>query len=322
MRADTFTFKAEDQRELFVYRWLPDEGARKKAVVHVAHGMAEHAGRYARVAGALVEAGYAVYADDHRGHGRTAAPQAGGRPGAPSDGELGWMGPDGFRRSVQDLQQLLVFEKAENPGLPAVLFGHSMGSYFAQAFLVEAGASIRAAVLSGTGGKPSFIASLGRAVARLERARLGPKGKSPLLQALSFDEFNKAFRPNRTAFDWLSRDDAEVDKYVADPLCGFAVSTQLWVDLLDGLAAISRPERQAKIPRDLPIYVFSGSEDPVGEKTKSVQQLLAAYGRAGVTDVTHKFYPGARHETLNETNRDEVTRDLVAWLDSRLASAG
>jgi alpha-beta hydrolase superfamily lysophospholipase len=308
MRADTFKFKVEDQKELFVYRWLPDEGAKKKAIVHIAHGMAEHGGRYARVAEALVEAGYAVYADDHRGHGKTAA-----------DGELGWMGPDGFRRAMQDLQQLIVYEKGENPGLPAVLFGHSMGSYLTQAFLIEAGASLRAAVLSGTGGKPSLIASLGRLVARVERARLGPKGQSALLKALSFDEFNKGFRPNRTAFDWLSRDEAEVDKYVADPLCGFAVSTQLWVDLLDGLAAISDPAQQAKVPRDLPIYVFAGSEDPVGEKTRSIQQLLGAYGRAGVQDVTHQFYAGARHETLNETNRDEVTRNLVAWLDARVS---
>jgi alpha-beta hydrolase superfamily lysophospholipase len=195
-----------------------------------------------------------------------------------------------------------------------------MGSYFTQELIIEAGASVRAAVLSGTGGKPSLVASLGRLVARVERARLGPRGASALIQALTFGEFNKAFRPNRTAFDWLSRDEAEVDEYIADPLCGFAVSTQLWVDLLDGIAAISRPERQAKIPRDLPVYVFSGSEDPVGEKTRSVQQLLGAYGRAGVHDVTHKFYTGARHETLNETNRDEVTRDLVAWLDSRLGS--
>jgi alpha-beta hydrolase superfamily lysophospholipase len=307
MRADTFTFRVEDQKDLFVYRWLPDEGARRKGVIHIAHGMSEHAGRYARIAEALVGAGYAVYANDHRGHGRSAP-----------EGELGWLGPDGFRRSVQDLQQLVVFEKAESPGLPVALVGHSMGSYFVQGYLIEAGATIRAAVLSGTGGKPSFVASLGRAVARVERARLGPKGQSPLLQALSFGEFNKAFRPNRTDFDWLSRDEAEVDKYVADPLSGFAVSTQLWVDLLDGLAGISRPERQAKVPRDLPVYVFAGSEDPVGEKTRSIGQLLAAYGRAGVQDVTHKFYTGARHETLNEINRDEVTGDLIAWLDSRL----
>ena len=308
MRADTFSFKAEDGKDLFVYRWLPDEGAPRKAIVHVSHGMAEHAARYARVAEALTAAGYAVYADDHRGHGKTAGPD-----------DLGWMGPGGFRRSVQDIEQLLVFEKAENPGLPAVLFGHSMGSYFAQSFLVDAGSSIKAAVLSGTGGKPSLIAAAGRLVARVERLRLGPRGKSKLLTALSFEEFNKAFRPNRTAFDWLSRDDAEVDKYIADPLCGFPVTTQLWVDLLDGLGHISSPAQQAKIPHDLPVYVLCGSEDPVGEQTRSVQQLLSAYGRVGLADVTHKFYPSGRHEVLNETNRDEVTRDLVAWLDARLS---
>jgi alpha-beta hydrolase superfamily lysophospholipase len=163
-----------------------------------------------------------------------------------------------------------------------------------------------------------LIAAAGRLVARIERARLGPKGKSSLMNTLSFEEFNKPFRPNRTAFDWLSRDDAEVDKYIADPLCGFAVSIQLWVDLLDALGHISSPDQQARIPRDLPVYVFCGSEDPVGEQTRSVKQLLEAYGRAGLGDVTHEFYAGARHETLNETNRDEVTKDLIAWLDARI----
>jgi alpha-beta hydrolase superfamily lysophospholipase len=309
MRADTFSFKAEDQRELFVYRWLPDEGAPRKAIVHISHGMAEHAGRYARVAEALVAAGYAVYANDHRGHGKTAAP-----------GELGWLGVGGFARAVQDLEQLLVFEKAESPGLPAVIFGHSMGSYLAQALMIESGASIRAAVLSGSAGKPSLLASAGRVVARVERLRHGPKGKSAVLHGLSFEAFNKGFQPNRTACDWLSRDDAEVDKYLADPLCGFEVSTQLWVELLDALARNARPERQARVPRDLPVYVFAGSEDPVGERTKSLDQLLGAYARAGLQDVTHKFYPGGRHEMLNETNRDEVTRDLVAWLDAHVGA--
>ncbi len=308
MRADTFTFKAEDQKDLFVYRFLPDEGVERKAIVHIAHGMAEHAGRYARLAEALTAAGYAVYANDHRGHGKTA-----------TDDELGffaWSG--GWKRAVQDLEQLLVFEKAENPGLPAVLFGHSMGSYLVQAFMIDAGWAIRGAVLSGSAGKPSPIAAAGRLVARIERRRLGPKGKSALLNKLSFDAFNKGFAPNRTAFDWLSRDAAEVDKYIADPRCGFMVTTQLWVELLDALGDIARPERQAKIPKDLPVYIFAGSEDPVGEKTKSLRQLVGAYQRAGLVDVTHKFYEGGRHEMLNETNRDEVTRDLVAWLDAKV----
>ena len=307
MRADTFTFKVEDTKEIFVYRWLPDEGAAKKGVVHIAHGMAEHAARYARLAEALVAAGYAVYANDHRGHGKTAGPD-----------ELGFLGAGGFRRAVQDLEQLIVLEKSESPGLPVFLFGHSMGSFLVQAFMIDAGTAIRGAVLSGSSGKPNLLASAGRLVARIERLRLGPRGKSRLLTSLSFDAFNKAFKPNRTGFDWLSRDEAEVDKYIADPLCGFPVSTQLWVDLLDATADLARPERQASVPRDLPVYIFAGSEDPVGEKTTSLDQLIGAYRQAGVKDVTHKFYPGARHEAVNETNRDEVTRDLVTWLDAHV----
>ena len=310
MRSSDFTHQASDGKRLFVYRFLPAEGTAVKAVVHIAHGMAEHAARYARVAEALTLAGYAVYANDHRGHGKTA-----------SADELGFFASEGgFARVVADLAELVAHEKKEHPGLPVVLFGHSMGSYMAQAFVIERGRELAGVVLSASAGKPNALASAGRLVARAERLRLGERGKSKLLQSLSFEAFNKQFAPTRTAFDWLSRDAAEVDKYVADPLCGFAVTTSLWVDVLDALGAIAGPERQARIPKDLPIYVFSGSEDPVSEKTKSLEQLLAAYRLAGIRDVSHRFYPSARHEVLNETNRDEVTRDLVVWLDAHIKS--
>jgi alpha-beta hydrolase superfamily lysophospholipase len=310
MRADTFQLKVEDTREIFVYRFQPDEGVKPKAIVHISHGMAEHAARYARFAEALTAAGYVVYANDHRGHGKTAS----------GPDELGWLaGSRGFTRAVQDLQQLAVYEKAQHPGLPLFLFGHSMGSFFAQAFLIESGSMLKGAILSGSNGKPNLLAQAGRLVARAERARLGARGHSKLLTTLSFDDFNKAFKPTRTGFDWLSRDPAEVDKYVADPLCGFMVTTQLWVDVLDGAAQISDPAAQARVPSDLPVYIFAGSEDPVGGKTKGLEQLIGAYRQAGLRDVQHKFYPGGRHEMLNETNRDEVTRDVVAWLDAHLA---
>jgi alpha-beta hydrolase superfamily lysophospholipase len=193
-----------------------------------------------------------------------------------------------------------------------------LGSYVAQAFLIDHVAEIQATVLSGSNGKPPPIATIGRVLSRLERMRIGERGTSRLLTNLSFGAFNKQFAPNRTAFDWLSRDNAEVDKYVADPLCGFPVSTALWVDLLDSLAAISKPKLQTRIPKDLPVYIFAGALDPVSEKTRGLAQLVAAYRAAGLKDVTHRFYPEARHETLNETNRDEVTRDLVSWLDSHI----
>lgn len=303
MLADTFTFEADDGRALFVYRWLPGGG--KRGVIHIAHGMSEHAGRYARLAEALCEAGWAVYANDHRGHGKTARDSS----------ELGFFASrGGFQRVVTDIAQLIAREKAEHPGLPVVLFGHSMGSTLAQEYLIEHGGSIQGAVLSGCSGKPNALANAGRLVARAERRRLGELGRSPLLQALSFESFNKRFAPTRTTCDWLSRDCAEVDRYLADPLCGFAVTTSLWVDVLDALANVARPERQARIPKDLPVYIFAGSRDPVGLDSKGPRQLIEAYRAAGLRNVKHRFYPGGRHEMLNESNREEVVRDLLAWL--------
>jgi alpha-beta hydrolase superfamily lysophospholipase len=153
----------------------------------------------------------------------------------------------------------------------------------------------------------------------LERMRLGRRGVSAMLQSMSFGAFNKRCEPARTKFDWLSRDPAEVDKYVADPLCGFAARVQLWIDLLDAWAAMSTPQSMARVPKDLPIYVIAGTHDPVSGGTKTIPPMLAAYRAAGLRNVTHKFYPEARHELLNETHRDEVTRDLLQWMDSILS---
>jgi len=304
MQSSTFAFTAGDGTGLFVYRWLPESAPR--AVVQIAHGLAEHAGRYGRLAEALTGAGYAVYANDQRGHGRTATTPA----------DLGFFAPEGgWHKCVDDLWQIHRRIGADHPGLPQVLLGHSMGSYLAQQFLGMHGEALAGAVLSGSNGKPPPIAALGRLIARVERLRLGPRGTSPLLHALAFEPFNKPFAPARTPFDWLSRDAAEVDRYSADPLCGFRPRVQLWVDLLDGLAEIARPGLQARIPKRLPIYVFSGARDPVGANLK---QLLAAYAAAGLARVTARIYPEGRHEMLNETNREQVSQDLIAWLDGAL----
>ena len=303
MRSDNFTFKADDGQALFVYRHLP--AGPPRGVVHIAHGMAEHAARYTRFAKALTDAGFAVYANDHRGHGRTAAVDS-----------LGFFASSGgFLRVVRDLEQLLAHEQQQHPGLPLVLFGHSMGSFFCQEVALRGQVALCALILSGTSGKPSPLAQAGRVLARIERKRLGERGRSDLLNRLSFGDFNRKFAPNRTAFDWLSRDEAEVDRYIADALCGFPVTTSLWVDVLDGTAGLADPARQAQIRKDLPIYLFAGARDPVGESGKSVTRLADAYRAAGLRRVTLRLYPDARHELLNETNRDEVTRELLAWLD-------
>jgi alpha-beta hydrolase superfamily lysophospholipase len=308
MRATTFTHTADDGAEIFVYRWEPDDASTVVAVAHIVHGMAEHAGRYARLAETLTAAGFKVYAHDHRGHGKTAREE-----------DLGHFGDDdGWTRVVSDVRRLLRREMDENPGKPLVVIGHSMGSFMVQQLMYEVPEWLAAVVLSASNGKPSPLASAGRLVARAERRRLGPRGKSPVLKALSFDAFNKAFAPTRTAHDWLSRDPVEVDRYEADPRCGFECTTSTWIELLDGLADISRPSNQAKIRKDLPVYVIAGAEDPVSERVKGLYQLLRAYGRAGMKDVTHHFYPGARHEIFNETNRDEVTHELLVWLGDKV----
>jgi alpha-beta hydrolase superfamily lysophospholipase len=305
MRATTFTLETPDGVPLFVFRWLPEKPL--KAVVQIAHGLAEHAGRYGRVAEALCREGYAVYADDHRGHGRTASTPV----------TLGFFAErDGWSKCVDDLWRLNQHIGADHAGVPIVAFGHSLGSFMIQQFISEHGDAVSGAVLSASNGKPPAIAPFALLLARLERLRVGPRGKSALMQALCFGAFNKPFKPARTPVDWLSRDPAEVDKYIADPLCGFESTVQLYIDMLVALTDVARPSRQACIPKKLPIYIFGGSHDPVGG---NITQLLEAYRAAGLEGVTHKWYPNGRHESLNEINREEVTRDLIAWLDAVVA---
>jgi alpha-beta hydrolase superfamily lysophospholipase len=307
MQTETFTLAGGDGVELFVYRWLPTGPC--KAIMQIAHGLAEHAGRYARLAEALTAAGFGVYANDHRGHGRTCSNQK----------ELGFAGRSrGWQLFIDDLWRINLHIAAEHPDTPIVLLGHSMGSTMAAQFIGEHGDALAGVVLSGPSGTPTALAAIGRLILHIERFRLGPEGHSELAHALSFGAFNKEFPQARTAFDWLSRDTAEVDKYIADPLCGFRASVQLWLDLLTGWAAASKPAHLARIPKALPIYIIAGGRDPVSANTKQLEPMLAAYHAAGLQDLQHRFYPEARHELFNETNRDEVTHDLIAWLNGAI----
>lgn len=285
--------------------WAPP-GA-PKAVLQIAHGLAEHAGRYDRFAAALNEAGYAVIAHDHRGHGETAA--------LPED--RGFFGPsDGWTAVIDDLEAVQAKARVMWPGVPVFLFGHSMGSFMAQDLIARPGVALAGAVLCGSNGTPPPPGA--RTVARIERWRLGPRGRSGLIHALAFGAFGKKIAGRRTDFDWLSRDAAEVDAYIADPACGFVATVQLWVDLLDALARVGTDAHKARVPKALPVLSIAGSADPVSDGGKGIAPLIEGYRRAGLTDVTDRRYEGARHELLNETNREEVTRDVIAWLDARL----
>src|SRR5580658_5166138 len=252
MPGSEFELRTDDDQSLLARRWLPE--GRPRAIVQIAHGLAEHSARYARLAAALNSAGYAAFANDHRGHG----------PKAAAD-DLGHFADEGgWDKVVGDLWTFNRLIAAEQPGVPIVFLGHSLGSFLGRGFIAQHSDALAGVALSGSNGKPPMIATLGRIIAREERLRLGKRGKSDPVIQMWFGEFNKPFKPARTAFDWLSRDEREVAAYVADPLCGFPFTTQLAIDVLDALPFLSSPASLAPIRKDLPIYVFSGERDPVG----------------------------------------------------------
>lgn len=310
MQTSTHTVTATDGTPLFVHQWLPD--GPPKAVVQIAHGMAEHAGRYARFASRLAAADYAVYAADHRGHGQTTD--------SSSPDHLYFSDKNGFRTVVDDLKAVTELARSEQPDLPVVLFGHSMGSFLARAYAIRWGRDLSALVLTGTSADQGLVRMLGQNIARVQARVLARRHRSKFLDSLASGRFNSAFKPARTPFDWLTRDEAEVDAYLADPECGNLFTTGAWLDQVDALVWVNKDANVAHVPNDLPILLASGEMDPVGDRTKGVRRVEEQYRRLGVKDVTSIFYPGARHEILNETNRDEVMDDIVEWLDERLAA--
>jgi alpha-beta hydrolase superfamily lysophospholipase len=304
METTKYTIEGADGQTIAVYRW--DDGTSPKGAVQIAHGASEHALRYARVAERLVDAGYVVYANDHRAHGRT----------ADEHGTFGVARPGGWTAIVDDLHVLTEHIAEAHPGVPIVLFGHSMGSMMAQGYLQRWGDDLAGLVLSGTtGGLALDEATLGLVVALGEGD--GADQPSEVFAAM-FGGFNEPFASDdATGFEWLSRDGAEVQQYVDDPWCGFPLSNGYVADMLSGTSAMWSPAAEANIRTDLPIYVMGGDQDPVGgENVETVHQLVARYEALGAGPLTLKLYPGGRHEMLNELNRDEVERDLVAWIDS------
>jgi alpha-beta hydrolase superfamily lysophospholipase len=305
MLHETFWLTSTDAAPIYVNRWYAAQPP--KAVLMVAHGMAEHSGRYARFAEALVAAGFEVYAHDQRGHGKTA-----------EHGLLGqYAEQGGWNLVVGDLARLNHHIRQQHPQAPIFLLGHSMGSYIGQAYLMQHSCSLQGAILSGSNYQPAALYRIAELLARFERWRQGPAGRSALLEFATFGSFNKRFKPNRTEFDWLSRDPAEVDKYVDDPLCGFRCVNQLWVDLFGGLQQISPQDNLAQIDSSLPLLVIGGACDPVSDGKRQAD-LANALRAAGNPHVQLQLYPDARHEVLNESNRDEVTAYIIDWLQQAL----
>jgi alpha-beta hydrolase superfamily lysophospholipase len=306
-------FDAGDGTKLFLRRWISRS---PKAALHIVHGMAEHSLRYGRLARRLNENGIEVWAADQRGHGKTADtgvndPARGGLLGHCAD-------QDGFNRVTADIDLINRKIRTERPGFPLFLLGHSWGSFIVQNYLETFAAGreriIDGCILSGTRGPGGFKIKAGVPFMAFLAFVLGKRRPSPLARAVADGPYNRSFWPNRTAFDWLSRDENEVDAYVNDPASGNLCSAGFYRDLAAGLKRIHDPANMEKIDRDLPVYIFSGSADPVGDMGVSATGLVNAYRSMGMKDLEFVLYPDARHETLNETNREEVTENLLAWI--------
>lgn len=297
----THILAADDGHKIQCQLWQPDGDC--AAIIQVVHGLGEHADRYARFAAAAAERGYAVCAHDHRGHGRHAE-----HPGY-------FAVSKGWDRVVNDVDVVNESVCQMFPGVPVVLLGHSMGSYIAQNFAMYHGARLAGLILSASTWPPKLKLLPAFVIAHIEAWRLGASANSRLLHKLGFSDFNKPFSPARTELDWLTRDKDEVDKYIADPLCGGPYTCGLWRDLFGGLLQIYSDKSLRRISSELPILITGGELDAVGGD-KGMGRLAAHYAQTLHSRLKVRIYPEGRHEMLNEINRDEVTRDWLDWIDA------
>ncbi|GKZ02672.1 alpha/beta hydrolase [Paraclostridium bifermentans] len=305
MKISNFTFKGEEDTDIYVYKYEPIEKENINGIVQISHGMSEEAGRYKRFANYLTDNGYIVYINDHRGHGKSAE----------NINRIGILAQkDGIHCIVKDLNKLTKIIKTENNGLPIFLFSHSMGSFAAQKYIIDYSEDIDGVILSGTNGLHGIEVDLGFLVAKVMSKIQGREKKAYLIDKLAFGGFNKKFKPNKSEFDWLSRDFKEVEKYIENEYCGVVFSNGYFYDLFKLFKEIRNINNLKKINSKLPIYIFAGDKDPVGKFGKGVTKLYENYKKLGIENVEFKLYSGGRHEMLNEINKDEVINDTINWI--------
>ncbi|MEK5393171.1 lysophospholipase [Margalitia sp. FSL K6-0131] len=304
MKISSEWIRMDDQTEIYLKKWEAED-ASPKAILHISHGMAEHIERYDEFASFLVSNGIFVYGNDHRGHGQTG--ERAGLHGYFSD-------EDGFERVVDDLYEINKVIQKEYPGTPIFLFGHSMGSFLARRYIQKYADSINGVIISGTGGNAGLLGKVGKSIAKREMRKNGPKTPSPLMNRLTFGNYNRNIEQPKTEFDWLSNDPHQVEKYMKDPYCGFVCSAGFFYDLLTGMERIHQNQLIQFIPKDLPMFIFSGEEDPVGRRSKGVLKVIDQYKRNGLRNIDSVFFKEGRHEMLNEINRQDVFNAVYNWI--------
>ena len=302
-----FRFPSSDGKtQLHACLWIPDEKIKFRGVLQIAHGVAEHIGRYDDFARYLNGQGIVVAGHDHLGHGQS-LPE-GGTPVYFGE-ENGWM------HAVDDIHGLHEILAKRFKRLPHLIMGHSMGSFLTRSYLIRYPGEKKAAILMGTGWQPGYMLTGGSLIAKRFYYKNGGSSTSDFVTALAFGGYNRAFAPNRTGFDWLSADPENVDRYIADPLCGADATVGLFRDMLGGIRFNQKPANLKKMDPSMPVLFISGEDDPVGAMGKGVKRSCAAFQKAGMQDVTLKLYPGLRHEILNEKPMQQtVYSDIHDWL--------
>lgn len=310
MVKEEFYFDSRDgESRLHAVRYRPDDGGRIRGVLQVVHGMAEYVERYEEFARFLVEKGFVVTGEDHLGHGK-------------SVGEKGKYGyfceQDPATVLVRDVHRLKKLTEEKYPDVPYIIMGHSMGSFITRNYLCRYGTGISGAVIMGTGMQPKAVLDMARLVAGIQKLFCGSGHVSRLLDRLAFGGYGRGITDRRTAFDWLSRDRERVDRYIADPMCGFTFTVNGFGALFELVLRLYSPENLAAVPRELPVFMVSGDADPVGDYGKGVRRAYDSLVAAGLTDIRLKLYPGGRHELLNETNRSQVMQDICRWVEENV----
>jgi len=299
-------YQSSSGSKINLYSLLPTEEV--TAVIHITHGMAEHALRYSRFASKLANASYAVFAHDYRGHGFTEA------DGAPQ-GVFGEF--NGLSSVLEDQNEVISLIKERLPNKPIICFGHSLGSIINLNFTIKYPNQANALACWNSGIETGLLPQVSRKILALEALFRNPKLPSLIAWKLSFGAWNAKFKPNRTEFDWLSQDKKEVDLYVDDPLCGFDVSISMWRDILDGVFYAGNKKNLQNLPKELPVHIIGGANDPCTNNGRDMEKLAVKLRNNGLSDVTCKILERTRHESLNEINRDQTTEQFINWLNER-----
>jgi alpha-beta hydrolase superfamily lysophospholipase len=298
---------------IYVYRWLPADLAQAKGVLHIVHGSIEHAMRYDRFAQFLVQNGYIVVASDYRGHGKT---------GAENDQfNIFSLQDNGWRMTVEDLHDLNQQIATDYPNKPLVMMGHSMGSFLVRHYMGVHGHTLAGAIIMGTGRAAQWLTQTAQVIAKLLRMVGDKKRLTPFMHKLVYGQLNDAMDNPKTDYDFLSRDSAEVQKYIDDPWCGNTITVDYAHEFATGLMVINDPYFIKQTRTDIPLLFTSGKADPVGgEDANFVHEVAQMYRDGGNEHITVTIYDEARHEILNETNRDQVMADILAWMDSTIGA--